>query len=56
MAIYIKPVPTLTGKVAKAFEKTARENEAQKGTVDFSREVAMTRRILERSNLRKFKS
>lgn len=55
MAIYIKPIPTLTGKVAQAFEKIARENEAKRGTVDFSREVAMTKRILERSNLRKYK-
>ena len=52
MAIYIKPIPTLTGKVA---EKFARENEKKRGTVDFSREVEMTKRILEKSNLRKFK-
>ena len=48
MAIYIKPIPTLTGKVAEKFEK-------KRGTVDFSREVEMTKRILEKSNLRKFK-
>ena len=44
MAVYIKPIPTLT-----------RENEKKRGTVDFSREVEMTKRILEKSNLRKFK-
>lgn len=55
MAIYIKPIPTLTGEVAEKFEKIAHENEAKRGTVDFSREVAMTKRILERSNLRRFK-
>ena len=55
MAIYIKPIPTLTGKVAEKFEKIARENEKKRGTVDFSREVEMTKRILEKSNLRKFK-
>ena len=33
----------------------ARESEAKRGTVDFSKEVAMTKRILERSNIRKFK-
>ena len=55
MAIYIKPIPTLTGKVAEKFEKIARENEKKRGTVDFSREVEMTKRILEKSNIRKFK-
>ena len=55
MAIYIKPIPTLTGKVAEKFEKIARENQKKRGTVDFSREVEMTKRILEKSNLRKFK-
>lgn len=55
MAIYIKPIPTLTGKVAERFEKVARENEAKRGTVDFSHEVEITKRILERSNIRKFK-
>ena len=55
MAIYIKPIPTLTGKVAEKFEKIARENEKKRGTVDFSREVEMTKRILEKSNLSKFK-
>lgn len=55
MAVYIKPIPTLTGKVAEKFEKNARENEAKRGTVDFSREVEMAKRILEKSNLRKFK-
>lgn len=55
MAIYIKPIPTLTGKVAEKFEKAARESEAKRGSVDFSREAAMTRKILEKSNIRKYK-
>ena len=55
MAVYIKPIPVLTGKVAEKFEKAARESEAKRGTIDFSKEVAMTRRILEKSNIRKFK-
>lgn len=55
MAIYIKPIPTLTGRVAERFEKAARESEARRGTVDFSREVEMTKRILKRSNIRRFK-
>lgn len=55
MAVYIKPIPTLTGKFAETFEKIARENERKRGTVDFSREAEMTKRILEKSNLRRFK-
>ena len=38
------------------FEKAARENEAKRYTVDFSREVAMTKRILEKSDIRRFKA
>ena len=30
MAVYIKPIPVLTGKVAKKFEKAARESEAKR--------------------------
>lgn len=55
MAIYVKPIPTLSGKVAENFEKVARENEAKRRTIDFSQEVEMTKRILEKSNLRRFK-
>lgn len=55
MAIYVKPIPILTGKVAENFEKNARASEAKRKTVDFSKEVAMTKRILEKSNLRRFK-
>lgn len=56
MAVYIKPIPVLTGKVAEKFEEAARKSEANRATVDFSREVAMAKRILEKSNIRKFKS
>lgn len=55
MAVYIKPIPVLTGKVAEKFEKTARESEAKRRTVDFSKEVAMTKNILARYYERKFK-
>ena len=55
MAIYIKPIPTLTSKVAEKFEKIARENEKKRGTVDISSEVEMTKRIMENSKLRKIK-
>lgn len=54
MAVYIKPIPVLTGKVAEKFEKAARESEAKKGTVDFSKEMEMTRQILAKYYKRKF--
>jgi len=49
MAIYIKPIPTLTGEVAERFERIARENEARRGTVDFSRQREAMQTILKRS-------
>ena len=55
MAVYIKPIPVLTGKVAEKFEKTARESEAKRGTVDFSQEVEMVKHILAKSDIRRFK-
>lgn len=53
--MYIKPIPVLTGKVAEKIEKAARESEAKKGTVDFSKEVKMTRSILAKYYKRKHK-
>lgn len=55
MAVYIKPIPVLTGKVAEKFEKAARESEAKRGTVDFSKEVEMVKHILAKSDIRRFK-
>jgi len=49
MAIYIKPIPTLTGEVAEKFEKIARENEAKRGTVDCTQQMRDMETILERS-------
>lgn len=56
MVVYVKPILVLTGEVAEKFGKAARENEAKRYTVDFSREVAMTKRILEKSDIRRFKA
>lgn len=53
--MYIKPIPVLTGKVAEKFEKNARESETKRGTVDFSKEMEMTKRILEKYYSRKSK-
>lgn len=51
MAIYIKPIPTLTGAVAEKFEKIARENEAKRGTVDFTKQREAFEKIMENSRI-----
>lgn len=50
MAIYVKPIPTLTGAVAENFERVARANEAKRGSIDFSQQVQSMQAILKRSN------
>lgn len=53
MAIYVKPIPTLTGEIARHFNKMARENETNRGSIDFSKQVETAKRILEKSDLYK---
>lgn len=55
MAIYIKPIPVLTGKVAELFEKFAHENEAKRESVDFTQQREAMQIILERSKQFKIK-
>ncbi len=47
MAIYIKPIPVLTGEAAERFERERIAAEAKAGTVDFSKEMKWCREILE---------
>jgi hypothetical protein len=50
MAIPIRTIPTLTGKQAKSFLELARRNETEKaGTLDFSEQFSMVKRILSKS-------
>jgi len=49
MAIYVKPVPTLTGKSASDFIKKAETTAMHSGTVDFSKQMESAARILEKS-------
>ena len=51
MALEIKPTPTLTGKSAERFMKQARFNETSGKRIDFSKEVAKAKKILEKANL-----
>ena len=52
MAIKIKSVPVLKGKLARDFVRKAKANLARRGTIDFSREIKTTREILRKANMR----
>ena len=51
MAYFIKPIPTLTGDVAKRFNERAAATEANKGSVDFTREYETACSILAEAEL-----
>lgn len=52
MAIYIKPIPTLTGRIAERFAAIAQDNEDNhRGSIDFSKQIKIAREILRKSNL-----
>lgn len=51
MAYYIKPIPTLTGDAAQRFNERAAAAEANRGSVDFTRQVAVARSILSKAHL-----
>jgi hypothetical protein len=54
MAIYIKPVPTLHGRVAERFNRIAAQNATEKrASIDFTKQVKIARAILEKSKLNK---
>ena len=40
MALPISNIPILTGKAAESFVKSAKEAEARRGSIDFSRQYA----------------
>lgn len=46
MAYFIKPIPTLTGDVAERFNERAAATEANKGSVDFTKEYETACSIL----------
>lgn len=51
MAIAIKQIPVLKGKVAKGFAKKATNNLEKKETVDFSKQAANAKKILKKAQL-----
>jgi hypothetical protein len=52
MAIAIKSIPTLTGKVAEAFVRKATTTAKRKGSIDFSKQVLTANKILEKAKMK----
>lgn len=52
MAIAIKSIPLLQQQAALAFEQTAEKNYSEKGKTDFTREISIAKKILEKSKLK----
>ena len=53
MAITVKPIPTLSGDAAEVFLRQQMENEEKRGSVDFSKQISIARKILEKSKVGK---
>jgi hypothetical protein len=51
MALTIKGIPTLKSNAAKDFVAKAEASYAKKGTVDFSKQIAISKKILANANL-----
>ncbi|WP_350289175.1 hypothetical protein [uncultured Croceitalea sp.] len=51
MAIAIKQIPVLKGKVAKSFTHKATKNLEKRHSVDFSEQAANAKKILEKAKL-----
>lgn len=52
MAIAIKSIPTLTGKVAEAFVRKATSAAKRKGSIDFSKQVLTANKILGKAKMK----
>ena len=50
MAIDIKPIPVLSDAAAAEFEKIIEQNCSNRDTIDFSEEIEITQRILEKAD------
>jgi len=51
MAIYIKSIPTLKGRLALKFESIANDNASKRASIDFSKQVNEAKSILSKSKL-----
>ncbi len=52
MAIAIKSIPTLRGKVARDFVKKAEAAEKNRGTIDFTKQAKIAKAILDKANMK----
>ena len=52
MALVIKSIPVLQAKEATKFVRKADANSSNKGTVDFSAQIAQTSKILDKAKLK----
>lgn len=50
MAIYLKSIPTLRGSVGERFIAESEANLLRRGSIDFSKEAAHSRAILEKKH------
>ncbi len=51
MAISIRPIPILKGKIAERFVNIANRSKSSKQTVDFTKEVKTAGRILSKAKI-----
>ena len=51
MALAISTVPVLTGEAAERFEKNMKAKDQQRGSVDFSKQIAEAKKILAKAKL-----
>jgi len=51
MAIAIKSIPVLTNKAASAFNRSAEANKSKKASVNFSKQVAASSKILAKAKI-----
>lgn len=52
MAIAIKSIPVLRGKLAEQFIDKAEKNLSKRATIDFSKQVQIANRILEKAKMK----
>ena len=53
MAVHMKSIPTLRGSVEARFIAMSEENLRRRGSIDFSKEAANSRAILEKKSARR---
>lgn len=52
MAVFVKAIPTLRGAVAERFVKMSEDNLRRRSSIDFTKQAANSRAILEKKSVR----